>query len=80
MYGIVENFEQGFFFLTGNLKGRLERPGRRYEDNIKINVKERKREYVDWFYLTQDTKKKKGYFECLNDLLGFVQFGKILII
>jgi len=31
-------------FLTGNLKGRLGRPGRRYEDNIKMDVKERKRE------------------------------------
>jgi len=45
-------FRTGFF--TGNLKERLGRPGRIYEDNIKMDVKERKREGVDWFYLTQD--------------------------
>jgi hypothetical protein len=45
-------------FLTGNLKGRLGRPGRRYEYNIKMDVKERKREDVDWFYLNQDTRKR----------------------
>jgi hypothetical protein len=44
--------------LTGNLKGRLGRPGLRYEDNIAMDVKERKRRDVDWFYLTQDTKKR----------------------
>ena len=42
LYRVVENFDQVFFFLTGNLKGRLVRPGRRYEDNIKMDVKERK--------------------------------------
>jgi hypothetical protein len=44
--------------LTGNLKGRLGRHGHRYEDNIKMDVKERQREDADWFYLTQDIKKR----------------------
>jgi hypothetical protein len=44
--------------LTGNLKGRLGRPGLIYKDNIKMDIKERKREGVDWFHLTRDTKKR----------------------
>ena len=65
--------------MTGNLEERLGRPGRRYEDDIKMDVKERKREGVDWFYLTQDTKKARSC-ECRNDLLSFIQFWEILII
>lgn len=56
-------------FLTGNLKGRLGRPGRKYEDHIKMDVKERKREDVNWFYLTQDTGEKKR--DLVNAVMTF---------
>lgn len=55
-------------FLTGHLRGRLGRPGRRYEDDIKLDVQGRKREDLDWFCLTQDTKNERGLVNAVINL------------
>jgi hypothetical protein len=42
--------------LVGNLKGKrpLERPGRRLEENIRIDVRDIGWERVNWMHLSQD--------------------------
>jgi hypothetical protein len=42
--------------LVGNPEGKrpLGKPGRRYEDNMKMVLRERGSESVDWMLLTQD--------------------------
>jgi hypothetical protein len=42
--------------LVGNLKGKrpLGRPRRRWEDNIRMDLREIWREGVDWMHVVQD--------------------------
>jgi len=48
--------------MVAELEGKrqLERPKRRWEDNIKMDLQEVGFEYVDWVYLAQDEKRAKS--------------------
>ena len=57
LYGAVENFEQGFWRETW--REDLEDPGVDMKIILKWMLKKEKGKDVDWFYLTQDTKKSE---------------------
>jgi hypothetical protein len=47
-------------FLSGNLKGRR-RPRSRWEDNIKMELREIGWEVVDWMHLTQERDQRWAF-------------------
>jgi hypothetical protein len=48
-----------FYILVGKPEGKrpLERPRRRWEDNIRMDLRKTGWEGVDWMHLAQDTDK-----------------------
>jgi hypothetical protein len=56
--------------LVGKPEGKrpLERPRRRWEDNIKINVQEVGRSRGDWIELAQDRDRWRGLVSTVKNL------------
>jgi hypothetical protein len=58
--GVIRNT---FRILVGTLarKRPLEKPRRRWEDTIRMDLKETEWEVVDWIYLAQDRNKWRAH-------------------
>jgi glutaredoxin-related protein len=54
--------------VLNKIKGKLERPRCRWEDNIKRNVKEIGWEGADWINLAQNTDKRRAL---VNTVMNF---------
>ena len=61
--------------LMGKPEGKrpLERPRRRWENNIKMDLQEVECEGMDWIGLAQDGVRWRGTCECGNELLGSIK-------
>jgi hypothetical protein len=66
--------------LVGKPKGRrpLERPRRRWEDNIKIDLREVGWEDVDWIDLAQDRDRWRGSCVYGDEPSGSIKCGEFL--
>jgi hypothetical protein len=60
-----------------DVKRPLARPSRRWEDNIKMDLKEVGWGGVDWIDLAQD-RQVAGAFECGNEPSGPIKCGEFL--
>jgi hypothetical protein len=67
-------------FRRGNLKerGRLGRPKLRWEDNIKMNVKEMEWESMDWSHMAQDRGESRAVVKMVMKLGGFIKCRGLL--
>ena len=56
--------------LIGKPEGKrpLGRPRRRWEDNIKMDLQEVGRSYVDWIYLAQDRDRWQAFVGTVRNL------------
>jgi hypothetical protein len=66
-------------FWLGNLNGKtpLGRPRRKWEDNIRKDLREVGWEVEDWMHLAQDREPVAGYREHDNELSGSMTSRKI---
>jgi len=57
--------------LVGEPEGKrpLGRSRRRWEDNIRMDLREIEREAVDWMHLAQDTDHQRALVNAVMDLL-----------
>ena len=54
------------------------RPRRRWEDNIKMDLKKVGRGCGDWMELAQDRGQVAGACEYCNELSGSIKYGEFL--
>jgi hypothetical protein len=66
--------------LVGKPEGRrpLERPRRRWENNIKTDLREVGCGGIDWIDLAQDKKRWPGFCEYGDEPLGSIKCGEFL--
>jgi hypothetical protein len=66
--------------LVGRPEGRrpLERPRRRWEDDIKIDLQEVGWGGMDWIDMSQDRDRWRGCCECGNEPSGSIKRGEFL--
>jgi hypothetical protein len=68
--------------LVGNLEGKepLGRSGRRWEDNIKMDLREKGLEGLNWIHLTQDRDRWRALVNTVMNLRDPLKAGNILTI
>jgi hypothetical protein len=66
--------------LMGKLEGKrlLGRPKHTLEDNIKMNLREIRRDVMDWIHLAQDTRPLASFCEHGNEPSGSIKCFEIL--
>ena len=66
--------------LVGKPEGKrpLWRPRRRWEDYIKMDLKEVECGVIDWIELAQDRDRWRALVECGNEPLGSMKCGELL--
>ena len=67
-------------FWRGNLKerGKLGRTKRRWEDNIKMNVKDMEWEGIDWIHMAQDRGESRAVVKMVTKVGGFIKCRELL--
>jgi hypothetical protein len=72
----MEGMKNAYKFLVRKPEGtkRLGRPKRRWEDNIRMDIKEIRWEGMDWIHLCQD----RGCCEHGNEPSGYIKGGVFL--
>ena len=75
MQRVWEKGEEYAWFWWGNLR---ERPRRRWEDNIKMDLQEIGCGGMDWIELAQDRDTWRGTCECGNEHSGCIKCWEIL--
>jgi len=60
----------GYRVLVGKLEGKspLERTWHRWEDNIKMDLKEMSCEVLDWIIVAQDRNRWRGFLNAVMNL------------
>jgi hypothetical protein len=76
VWGIGE-VHTGFWWGRPNGRRPLERPRRRWEDNIKMDLEEVDWGGMDWIDLAQD-RDRAGCCECGNEHLSSIKCGELL--
>ena len=66
--------------LVGKPEGRrpLVRPRRRWEDNIRMDLREVECRCVDWMELAQDRDRWRALVSAVMNLQGSIQCGEFL--
>jgi hypothetical protein len=66
----MEEVRSAYNILVGKLEGRrpLGRPRRRWEDNIRMDLREIGLEDVDWIHLAQDTDRWRALVNTVMNL------------
>jgi hypothetical protein len=64
--------------LVGNLKRPLGRPRDRWDDNIRMDLKEKEWEGVDWDAFGSEYGPVVGSYEHGNELSGSIKAGNFL--
>jgi hypothetical protein len=59
-------------------KGPLERPRRRWMDNIKMDLREVGWDGMDWIDLAQDRNRWRAFCECGNEPPGSIKYWEVL--
>ena len=59
-------------------KRPLGRPRRRWEDNIKMDLKEMGCEGMDWIELSQDRDRWRALVNAVMNLRGSIKYGEFL--
>jgi hypothetical protein len=77
MHGIVEKFIQNFV-RQPEWKRPLGRPRRRWEDNIRMNLRQTGWGGVDWIYLAQNRDKWRAVVNTVMKLKGTIKGGEFL--
>ena len=66
----MEQFRNAYRFLVGKPESKrpLGRPRRRWEDNIKMDLREVGCDPRDWIYLTEDRDNWRAYVSAVMNL------------
>jgi hypothetical protein len=67
----MEEMRNAYNILVGKPDGKrpFGRPGRRWEDNIRMDLREKCWKVVDWMHLDQDKEEWQAFVEMVMNLL-----------